>query len=290
MHFFESDFPDLSLTENDYKNYLHYFSGTVCLYDKYENKILNQILYLKKPNMRILKMLNITPSLAVLISVFTILLGCTGSGFAKQCECDVSKITVGSSAEVLVPADIINLSVTIGITTENAEMAFQRHKEKESYIAGLLQQLNIDEEEISYQPMSIRPNRQRDGSIHTSTSQRISVKMEDFDIFMDVQKKLIDNGFDNFSASFYSTEFVEGGKEALTKAIELARNDAQIMAEAAGNRLGKVININHGESDYSPALRTEYSAVMLADSPSMMDFAQTISVRKNVIVVFELLE
>jgi len=205
-------------------------------------------------------------------------------------EHDYSTITIGSSAEVLVPADVINLSVTIGITADNAEKAFQRHKEQESYLAGLLQQLNIDEEVISYQPMSIRPNRQRDGSIHTSTSQRISVKMEDFDVFMDVQKKLIDNGFDNFSASFYSTEFEEGGKEALTKAIELARNDAQIMAEAAGSRLGKVVKINHGESDYRPALRTEYSAAMLTDGPSMMDFAQTISVRKNVIVVFELLD
>lgn len=221
------------------------------------------------------------------MSLFLLLQGCAGSGFSGHNSYDT--ISVGASAEVLVPADMVNLSVTIGITAESAEQAFTRHNEQESYLAGLLHQLNIDEEMISYQPMSIRPNRQRDGTIHTNTSQRISIKMEDFDTFLDVQKKLIDNGFDNFSSSFYSTEIEKGGKEALAKAVEYAREDALIIASAAGRSLGKVVKVEHmSQESPSPASRTEFSAAMLADSHSLMDIAQTITVRKHVMVIFKL--
>ncbi len=222
-----------------------------------------------------------------LIALF-LLQACAGAGIASESE--TPTITVGSSAEILVPADVINFNITIGVTSSTADQAFERHKEKESFLAGMLQQLNISEDAISYQPMSIRPNRQRDGSIHTTTSQRISIKMNDFDLFINLQKDLIDNEFDNFSASFYSTEYEQGGKEALAKAVELARDDARIMAEAAGKNLGSVIKINHGVAEHRPVARTEFSAAMLADAPSMMDFAQTISVTRNVVVVFELLD
>lgn len=236
-------------------------------------------------NLRPLKNISIVTSL---IPLFLLIQGCTGSGLVGQNNSPT--ISVGASAEILVPADVINLSVTIGISAESAEKAFARHQEQESFIAGLLHDLNIDEEKITFQPMSIRPNRQRDGTILTNTSQRISIKMDDFDSFIDVQKKLIDNGFDNFSANFFSTEFEEGGKEALVKAVEHAREDAEIMAAAAGSRLGEVIKIEHASHESRrPTLRTEMSAAMVADSRSMMDFAQTITVRKEVVVVFKLI-
>src|SRR6056297_1387444 len=72
-------------------------------------------------------------------------------------------ITISSTGEAVVPADIAILSITIGVSNPDAERAFELHKERESYLANLLTEMDFSDDKIRYEPISIRPERQRDG-------------------------------------------------------------------------------------------------------------------------------
>lgn len=199
-------------------------------------------------------------------------------------------ISVSATGQAIVPADIAVLSVNISVTNEDAEHAFNLHKERESFLADLLTNLELDDDQISYQPVSIRPSRQRDGSAQTTTSQTVTMELSDFDQLSAVQVELISNEFDNFSGSLASTMMEEGSEEALKNAIENARRDAEILAESSGKNLGDVQVIDYSsDSVYRPAALGETMRMQTSDyGPSLGDFSQTITVEKRIQIRFEL--
>lgn len=200
-----------------------------------------------------------------------------------------SKITISSSAEVAVPADIVYMQININMNHQDADRAFQEHKEREEYLANLLMDLDFDSDQISYQPIQMRPNRQRDGSLQVHTNQTVHVTFYSIDQFGDVQSKLIANGFDNFSGSFGATESEEAGKIALSEAVKNARAEAEILAESAGMKVGEVLSIEHTTNHTRPvAMRSDMLMRASSESASLSDFSQTITVKKSVTVQYRL--
>lgn len=237
--------------------------------------------------------MNYLPS--VLLIVF-LLFGYTDSLTAQSGQESIhhsqNQLIISSSGEAVVPADFAVLSVTISETHREAQKAFDLHKEQESFLANLLTDLELSEEKINYQPISIRPSRQRDGSTHTSTSQQVRVELEDFNQLSEIQVLLISNGFDNFSGNLASTQMEEAGKLALEQAVKNARMDAEILAQEAGLRIGRVLQIDHSANGgYRPVMAAQTMELRSADyGPSLGDFSQTITVQKRVQIRFELLD
>jgi len=206
-------------------------------------------------------------------------------------ENNESLISISATGQVYVLADIAHMSINISISDENAERAFELHRERESFLAELLQELNFADEKIRYQPITIRPNRQRDGDIHSITSQQIRLELEEIEMLSELQIALIQNGFDNFSGNLSSTKIEDAGDEALRNAVNIARKDAEILALAADKTLGEVKSINH-TSDYSfrPSAMAETFQMREMDSgPSMFEFSQMVSVEKRITITFELI-
>lgn len=204
-----------------------------------------------------------------------------------------SQLSISATGETLAPADIAYMSINISINDEDADRAFELHRERESFLAGLLMDLDFDDEKINYQPITIRPNRQRDGDIHSITTQQIRLELDDIDMLGELQKVLIQNGFDNFSGNLSSTKLEEAGNEALRQAVSNARKDAEILAQAANKTLGRVISIDHtsDRTFRTTALAETFQVRAMNDSgPSMFDFSQTVPVQKRVSIVFELLD
>jgi uncharacterized protein YggE len=204
---------------------------------------------------------------------------------------DESYISISAAGQAYVPADIAHMSINISISDEDAERAFELHRERESFLAGLLQELDFDEDKIRYQPIAIRPNRQRDGDIHSVTSQQIRLELDEIEMLSELQITLIQNGFDNFSGNLSSTKIEDAGDEALRNAVQNARKDAEILALAAGKTLGDVITISH-TSDHSfrgAAMAETFQARAMDAGPSMFDFSQMVSAEKRITITFELL-
>jgi len=197
-------------------------------------------------------------------------------------------ITISSTGEAVVPADIAILSITIGVSNPDAERAFELHKEREAYLANLLTEMDFSDDKIRYEPISIRPERQRDGAVHTATNQRIRLELEDFEQLSELQVELISNEFDNFSGSLASTQIERANRQALRQAVSNARADAELLADAAGKSIDQVLWIDHSsDRGYRQPVTFETAQLRSADyGPSLGDFSQTITVQKNIQIRF----
>lgn len=197
-------------------------------------------------------------------------------------------ITISSTGEAIVPADIAYLSINISVSNPDAERAFELHKERESFLANLLTEMDFEDENISYEPISIRPDRQRDGAIHTATNQRIRLELENFEHLSELQIELISNEFDNFSGSLGSSQIERANRRALRQAVANARADAELLAEAAGKTIDQVLWIEHtSDRGYRPPVAFESAQLRTVDyGPSLGDFSQTITVQKNIQIRF----
>lgn len=201
-------------------------------------------------------------------------------------------IHVQTAGRVEIPADQILFSIQISLEADEPKTAFQQHRERENYLARLIKQSGIEESQITYQPVRIskvdrhRPTSSQNNEPRYQTRQQVQLRLSDFALFDTMQVKLIDHGFDTFSAQFSSSETDKGRKQALDKALEEARDKAQQIAAQMGLELGKIQNIDYSKDGNGPVYRSTDAFQM--SSESMMDFSQTISVTESVSVTYSI--
>lgn len=203
-------------------------------------------------------------------------------------------ITINMTASEILPADLIIFNVNINAEGDTPQDAYDLHQERESLLADLLHDLDIDEDNIDYEP--VRMNRRQVTSNRydeeepqyvTSTNQSVSITFEDFSLYEKIQLTLIENGFDSFNGEFSSTEITEGKESALIKAIEAAKERAELIAKTSGVELGDVSSINYSDHEIGFPRKTEMLQMRAeSDAASMMDFGQTVSVTANVNISF----
>jgi uncharacterized protein len=197
-------------------------------------------------------------------------------------------ISVETSGETEVVADLVYFHVNITRFDKDAREAFQRHKEQEEFLTSLLKEEEIEERYISANPVSISSTRRQQEGSGFETRQQVTIRLDDVTRFENMQIALIENGFVNFSGNFSSTKIPEAKDEALARAVQEASRQADILAEAAGIQVGGILSVEYGSaSDPSPRLRG-VSMAFEADTGSLLQFERTLPVRENVRVVFRI--
>lgn len=220
-----------------------------------------------------------------------LLVGIGCSATAQSVNDQSGTINISISATEYLPADMIVFNININAEDRTPRTAYQKHKEQETLLAGLLHKFEIEDENIQFQPIRIDKayyNNRRDQS--SRTNQQVSVNFDDFELYEEIQLTLIENNFDSFNGSFTSSEMEAGKEAALLSAIEAAKDRAKLIAEASGFELGDAYAITYSEHTIQPyqASRME-QAVMVADSgPSMMDFEQVVGVTSNISIQFRI--
>lgn len=204
-------------------------------------------------------------------------------------------ISINMSATELIPADLIVFSININAEEKTPEATYTAHKKRETILASLLKEFDIKEEAINFQPirMNKRTNyNNRQEVITVQSNQQVSVSFSDFSIYEKIQVTLINNGFDSFNGNFSSTKIESGKEKALISAIQKAKERAAFIADQSGVKLGVIQTINYSEHQINrPQIAMEADAMQLkAASPSMMDFAQTVSVTSNISIVFTIVD
>lgn len=199
-----------------------------------------------------------------------------------------STVTVDATGEILVPADIVSFHINIRVTGETPSEVFEKHKEQERYLATLISERGLDNENLSFQPMNIGSRQVRNTSEYIS-NQNVQLRLNDFDLFEEMQVLLIENGFENFSGRFSSSKRQQGENDALDLAIENARTKAKRIALNVGKSLGEVKTIDHTAA---PVTRG-YDVMMMdarAESAGMMQFEQTVPVTSSIRIVYKLID
>ena len=182
----------------------------------------------------------------IYLLIFMIGIGCSVT--AQTIDGENGTINISMTATEYLPADLIVFNINLNAEERTPRSAYQKHKEQEVLLASLLQEFEIDDENIQFQPIRIDKmyrNNQRDQ--YSRTSQQVSVTFDDFDIYEEIQVTLIENNFDSFSGTFSSSKMEDGKEAALLSAIEAARERAELIAEASNLELGTTYSINYSE-------------------------------------------
>lgn len=211
----------------------------------------------------------------------------TSAQTSNNTSSDTEIIVIDATGVEYAPADQIVFQINLNQFHENAQSAFDAHKQQERYLTDLLLENGFNKDDISANPISISPRRYSNER-GFETNQHVSIKLHDITRFEAMQVELINNGFDNFSGRFSSSNVESTKRAALTKAIEEARKNAQVLALASNQRVGKVLKIEFTTSS-GPVYR-EVSAMALSarDDGGMLQFQTTIPVEQNVRVTFRL--
>jgi uncharacterized protein len=221
----------------------------------------------------------------LMMLVFT---GCTASAQTTTNESrSGDSMVIDATGEFMAPADRIVFNVNLTRFHENAETAFEEHKQLERFLTDLLLEKGIDRDNITAQPISIS-SRRYSNERGFETRQSVSIVLEEITEFEEMQITLIRNGFDNFSGRFTTSKEKEAREEALKSAVEQARRSAEILAGATGRRVGPVQSIEYTTS-YGPVYReVAMAARMDVADGGMLQFQTTIPVQENVRVRFRL--
>jgi len=219
-----------------------------------------------------------------LTTAFLISLFITISGFAQNT--DHATISIQTSGEIDVPANILNFHVTITQFHEQPKEAFDRHKEQERFLTELLIREDISEKNIAANPISISQTRRQQEGTGYQTRQQVTIQIDDVTQFETMQLTLIQNGFTNFSGNFGAKDLTQARDEALEQAVKEAYRKAELLAGAAGKTITGVEAIQYGtQSDISPRSRG-LQVAFEADSASLLQFEHMLTVRENVFMIF----
>lgn len=197
-------------------------------------------------------------------------------------------ININATADVLVPADKIAFNININAEGDTPQQAYDLHKKREKVLVQLLKKHDIQEENINFQPISItevtqgRYDDERQEFIRTR--QRVTLTMDDFELYEQIQLTLIENNFDEFSGDFMSGETKQGEDEALKKALEIARDKATIIAGETGLTITGIKDISYSYSRNGP--RPVMEMALQKSSDSLMEFEQTVSISASVSVTY----
>lgn len=198
-------------------------------------------------------------------------------------------ISVNIEASEIVPADIIIFNIQLNAEANAPQLAFNEHQKLESVLVDLLKKNKILEKEITFDPirLSYQNLNNRDNIKVARTNQSVSVSFTNFELYDSIQIALLENGFNSFSGSFSSSKIEEGKNKALVKAIELAKEKAELIAKSSGISLIGVYSISFGDSPTTGfSKNSSFEMASLRDS-SLLEFDQTMKVTANINVVFK---
>jgi len=219
----------------------------------------------------------------------TFLLSVVLNNEAQAQSKSLNTINITKTAEVQLPADLIQFNITLNAKEDTPQEAYKKHQELEKVLVSLLEKYDIKEQDIRFEPIAISQYRERTDQGHKEgyqTRQKVQVTFSDFDIYEEIQVALIKNGFDNFNGSFLTTKKEKGMEKALRQAIDQAKTTAEMMAEQAGVTLGDVLEMTYSEHKVRPyAVDTMKMAV---ETNGLLQYKQTVAVEATVSMKFEI--
>ncbi|MGM0505681.1 MAG: SIMPL domain-containing protein [Bacteroidota bacterium] len=196
------------------------------------------------------------------------------------------QVHVDSSAEIRIPADQVQFVITITTTDETPSRAFQQHKRQEAFLADLIQDQNLSDHLLSFEPITLQQRQVREER-HFRTRQQVQLRIPSLDQFEEIQMALAEHQFEQFQATFLAKGLEDAQDEALKQALKQAEEKARIIAETIGRNLGQIHEIQHSTNQGpGPVYRME--AFQVDASSSMMDFDATVPVSASVSVTYML--
>lgn len=164
------------------------------------------------------------------------------------------RVVASASATVDVEADSATLSVAVETRASTAAAAAEDNAERIRRVLDALDDAGYDGDEVSTSGYTLWPYSGRESETEGYMAvNTVNVQIDDVDDVGEVIDLVIGAGANRIpSVRFVADDIDEARHEALEIAIHRAREDAEVMARAAGRELGDLIEVNAQGFDASP--------------------------------------
>jgi len=206
-----------------------------------------------------------------------------------------STLKISSVGTSHADADIIEFSIQLNSEHANVDEAYRNNQQLQQKLIQLIKRYNINEKSIQLQPLSISPYTLPVRSRSTSevesdkryrVRQLVALTLSDHKKYVNLQRALIKNGFDEFRGTFKSSNADEAKEKALRLAIENAKNRAKIISEEAGITLKTIQSIVYNESERPVTKLARYASTMRSEEALVTEFDQFITVKARVTIEY----
>jgi uncharacterized protein len=238
-----------------------------------------------------------TPWMAVLLAASML----AGTGVATAAETPLRLVSVTGSGEVKAQPDMAY--VTLGVESRRPTLAEARTEVNLAVerILALTRELKIDPKQVDSTRLQVQPDYRWDEKSSQQVllgyvvSRQIEVEVRDLDRLGTLLEKSVSAGVNQLGeARLDSSRRKELEREALTRAVEDARLNADALARAAGARLGPVQSLSAAGTMPAPMYSQRGMAMAapapMADAaeksyqPSDMKFTSTVSAQFELLV------
>jgi len=221
----------------------------------------------------------------------TFLYGISLQGMQAEVHAEESQIMVSATGTVSVKPDMAEFGVVVKSVEKTAEQAAARTADKYRDVQRSLRQAGISAEDAPTASYTVTPQWEWDQSrtkhVPKGYAARhlIMVKVRNLQMTGKAVDAVTQAGADEVQPiTFFSSRYEELRRQALAAAVANARGDAEIMARAAGGRLGGVMELSVSQPAYgsfSMDARTMKAAAPEAAPTEIAPSEQDIVVQVN---------
>ncbi|MDP9836939.1 uncharacterized protein YggE [Neorhizobium huautlense] len=188
-------------------------------------------------------------------------------------------IRVTGTGEASVAPDMAIINLTVARNAETAEKALADNNTAMNQVLAALKTAGIAEKDLQTSNFSIYPqyqqNEPKDGRIDPpkiigyEVQNGVTVKIRDLKALGGIIDQSVKLGVNQGGQITFTNDDPSGARtEARKKAVAEAMEKARTLAEAAGVKVGKVVDISEGEDRFMPPSPMPRMAAMKAESDS----------------------
>jgi uncharacterized protein YggE len=161
---------------------------------------------------------------------------------------------VSADAEIYVKPNRVRLTLGVSERSKDLRAAKERMSETLQKAIAFCKTNGVQDKHIQTSYLSIYPDYRYDDDKaksllrHYALTQSFTITLEDPDKYETILYSLLGMGINNVqNVSFTTSELRKYRDEARLAAVQAAQEKAKLLTEAAGLKLGKVVNIQEGQ-------------------------------------------
>ncbi len=193
------------------------------------------------------------------VCLAVLMLSCLMIPALAEKESEGSIIRVGGSATVSLAADTASIQIGVNTRDESVRTAQQENSELMAAVMDAILAAGVAEDDVMTSQFNVyssydysydmKGNETR--TRYYEVQNMVTVTIHDLALIGDVLDAAVEAGANTtYGISFSSTQENEAYQKALTRAVQDAMKKAQVIADAAGVQLGKLVFINASQTSY----------------------------------------
>jgi uncharacterized protein len=157
-------------------------------------------------------------------------------------------IVVTGSGSADVPPDRVTIEFTVQNRSRTAAEASDENTRRTRPILGALHRLGVPDTAVTSAGFAVQPTWDpRTGARKENQSvaiHRVRVRVNDIRSAGSIVEAVLDSGADRIESVSFTVSDIDSAREAaISDAVRQARGDAEVMARAAGGKLGRLIEV-----------------------------------------------